>query len=161
MGFLGDSLLILLSSFKEERKIKKGKEVNNNLSPTENVLIQTMEKNAENGDFEQYYKLGLMFLQSSSVGYDPERAINYFDKGRKKKNFNCAYAGALYYKGYWSYQHHDDHKCYMWYSDASTCPTNDSQYIAEVRRALNEDFKIYSTKKEGTKIMMIKEVKIV
>lgn len=161
MGFLGDSFLIFLSSVKENKKIKKGKEINDNLAPTQKVLIQTMEKNAENGDFEKYYKLGLMFLENSSVGYDPDRAINYFDRGRKKKNFNCAYAGALYYKGYWSYQHLDDYKCYMWYLDASDCPTNDTQYIAQVRRALNEDFKVHSTKKDGIQVTMIKDIKIV
>lgn len=161
MGFLGDMFLIFLSSSKENRKLKKGKEVNDNLSADKKVLIQTMEKAAENGDYEKYYKLGLMFLQDNSVGYDPERAINYFDKGRKKKNFNCAYAGALYYKGYWSYQHHDDHNCYMWYIDASKCYTDDAQYAAEVRRALKEDFKTETTKKDGLKIYMIKDVKIV
>ena len=161
MGFLGDMFLIFLSSCKENKKIKKGKEVNDNLSPTQKVLIKTMEDNAANGDTEKYYKLGLMFLEGNSVGYDPERAIGYLDKGRKKKNFNCAYAGALFYKGYWSYQHLDDYKSYMWYLDASECPTNDAQYIAEVKRALSKDFKVQSTSKKGVEVTLIKDIKIV
>lgn len=161
MGLLGDSFLILLSTFKEDKKVKKGKEKNSNLPSSKQLEIQRLEKRAASGESGIYYDLGLMFLQDSSVGYDPERAIGYFDKGRKMKNFNCAYAGALYYKGHWSYQHLDDYQCYMWYLDATGCTTQNTEFMVEAQRAKNEDFKIYSSEKEGMKIVMIKDVKIV
>ncbi len=160
MGLLGDSFLILLSTFKEDKKIKKGKEKNGNLPKSKEMEIQNLEKRAAEGNAEQYYTLGLMFLQDSSVGYDPQRAIGYFDKGRKMKNFNCSYAGALYYKGYWSYQHVDDYNSYMWYLDATNCSTNNPEFMDAAKRAIKEDFKVTSTKKDGIKITMIKDVKI-
>lgn len=161
MGLIGDYFLILLSSFKEDKRLKKGKEMNDNLPSAKLAEIERLEKKAANGASETYYNLGLMFLQDSSVGYDPERAISYFDKGRRMNNFNCAYAGALYYKGHWSYQHVNDYNSYMWYLDATNCSTQNSEFMTEAHRAIKNDFKVTSTEKDGIKITMIKDVKIV
>lgn len=160
MGFLGDFALILISQKREEKKIKEGKEKNKNLSNELQLKIEGMEKRAENVNSELYYELGLMFLQDSSVGYDPQKALKYFDEGRKKKNFNCSYAMALYYKGYWSYQHLDDYKSYMCYLDATDCVTDNQKYMIEAKKALKEDFIVESTKKDGIKITLIKDIKI-
>lgn len=160
MGFITDYILVLISSKKEDKKIKAGLEKNNNLSSDVILKVQQMEKRAANGVPDFYYDLGLMFLQEESVGYDPKRAINYFEKGKKVNNFKSSYGAALFYKGYWSYQHRDSYNCYMSYLTASHCVTQLDDFMFNVKKAIEEDFLIESTKKDGIKITLIKDMPI-
>lgn len=139
LAFL-DYIMVFISAFKEKRKIEKGNEINANLPSNIADKVALLENKAINGDINAAYKLGKMYLDADEVGYDPKKGEYYFEIAARQDDFDANYALALYYKGYWSYQHSDAYKSFIKYIVARNCKTDDKQYIDEVNRAINEDF---------------------
>ncbi len=148
MGAIGDYFLILLSSIKENRKIKAGAEKNKNLPENTLRAISNKKRLADNGDVNAAYQLGTKYLNGDDVGYDPKLGEKYLKIAAQKDDFDANYALALFYRGYWSYMHHDGHMSYMHYLHAKECKTNSLEYMAEVKRAIEEDYEILNNKGE-------------
>lgn len=141
--------LLFLSMRKENKKIKEGAIINQNLPQSVVDKVARLKAQCEKGNAIAMYQLGTMYLDSKEVGYDPDLGRQYLEASAKKKNFDANYALALYYKGNWSYPHADAGKSHYYYSVASKCPVDDPRYAKEVQRALDKDFKALPDKKNG------------
>lgn len=141
--------LLILSMIRENKKIKVGRRINQNLTQAAATKVARLKAECEKGNAVAMYQLGTMYLDSKEVGYDPDQGRQYLEASAKKNNFDANYALAMYYKGHWSYPHNDPGKSYHYYFMASKCTTDDLQYAKEVQRAMKEDFKAYPDQKNG------------
>lgn len=145
MGMLGDYALILLSQRNEEKKIKAGKAKNMSLSSAVQQKRLILEMAANKGNADSAYKLGCMYIEGDTLGYDPELAVKYFKIAAEKDYFNALYALGMFHMAGWSYCHLDLYKSYCYFVRASKCNCSEPSYMTEVKRLLKDEFCI-STK---------------
>lgn len=141
--------LLILSMIRENKKIKEGRRINQNLMQAAATKVAKLKAECEKGNAVAMYQLGTMYLDSKEVGYDPDQGRQYLEASAKKNYFDANYALAMFYKGHWSYPHADPEKSHYYYVMASKSPTDDSQYAKEVQRAIKEDFQSFDDGKNG------------
>ena len=147
-----DYVFGFLSAVRENKKIKKGIELNNNLPNEVKAKVERLKDLCSKGDTVAAYQLGIMYLDADGIGYSPKDGEKFLEMAARKDDFDANYALALFYRGHWSYQHVDAYKSMLKYMDASHCKTNDAKYMQVVNRAIQNDFGTKSTKKNGIKV---------
>ena len=150
----------VVSPIRENKKIEKGKEINHNLSKDIASKVDKLKTLANQGNAIAQYQLGTMYLEAKEVGYNPELGRKYLEMAAKQKDFDANYALALFYKGHWSYQHHNARQSYGYYLNASACETDDTEYKEEVYRAIAEDFGKEVDKKKGLQVWFAVDIPI-
>ena len=145
---LYDYTMLFASSRKEKKKRSQGAIRNANLPANIVSKINIFEARMQQGDYDYAYELGMLYLDASEVGYDPDKGRYYLEIGAKNKHFNCNYALALFYKGYWSFQHYDPYKSWLYYASCTDCKNADPKYMQEAIRAYKNDFFVEHLRKE-------------
>ena len=136
----------MLSAKKEKKRLAQGVERNANLPSNVVTKVNNLKSRIQQGNLDCAYALGLMYLEGTEVGYNPDLARQFLEIGAKRNHFNCNYALARFYRGHWSYQHQDAYKSMIYYANCTKCRNADPNFVREAIRAYNNDFGRESTK---------------